>query len=371
MGLADFIEENSWAIIDEAEAFAKTQLRDGAKLDSATLRDHLPQILKAIVQDLRTSQTAAQQQAKSEGQAPKTKGPESAATSHGRLRATNGFGVNQMAGEFRALRASVLRLWSADKELSVSSIEDMIRFNEAIDQALAESLTEFTREVQGWQNLFLGALGHDLRGPLSAITLSADMLVEQVQDAACQKHVNRIAVGAAHMHKLLDELLDYSKIQLGKGIIIERRPCDLRDAVEEELELLRAALPGIPIRLESSGPAPGRFDVVRVREAVHNLVTNAAKYGIEGKEVTVGLVVEPPYVRLSVSNYGAPLSEEQLNSMFDPLRRGTQKASTGERASLGIGLFIVREIVSAHGGAIRAFSEDGKTTFQATLSQHG
>jgi hypothetical protein len=142
--LADFIEANSTRIVDAAEDFARTQLTPGMQLDAAALRNHIPLILAAFVRDLRTPQTPGQQRVKSEGRAPAPGGPESAAAGHGRMRAQDGFGVNQMVAEYRAMRASVLRLWTADRALTADSIEDMVRFNEAIDQALAESLVEFT-----------------------------------------------------------------------------------------------------------------------------------------------------------------------------------------------------------------------------------
>jgi hypothetical protein len=140
MRLADFIQANMQRILDDAVDFAITQAPSGAQLDMKRLRNDIPLILRDIVADLRTPQSQAQQRAKSLGQAPPNGGPESAATSHGRSRAHDGFGVNQMIAEYRALRASVLRLWAADQALATGSVEDMIRFNEAIDQAVAESL---------------------------------------------------------------------------------------------------------------------------------------------------------------------------------------------------------------------------------------
>jgi hypothetical protein len=158
MRLADFIEQNASTIVDEAEVFARTQAPSGVQFSSAALRNDIPRILAAIVLDLRTTQSAAQQHTKSQGQAPLQDGPESAASRHGRVRAKDGFEVNHMIAEFRALRASVLRLWAADVALREESVEDIIRFNEAIDQAVAESMVDFTKEVESWRDIFLGVL---------------------------------------------------------------------------------------------------------------------------------------------------------------------------------------------------------------------
>jgi hypothetical protein len=135
--LADFIEINAETILDGAEAFAGTQAPVSAQLDSEALRDHIGEILTAVVLDLRTLQDATQQRAKSEGRGNNLAGKNSAASTHGRLRAKSGFNIDQMVAEYRALRAAVLRLWAADKILDEASIEDMVRFNEAIDQSVA------------------------------------------------------------------------------------------------------------------------------------------------------------------------------------------------------------------------------------------
>lgn len=110
MRLADFIERNAREILEDAVAFAETQAPDNVEFSAKQLRNHLPQILQAVVDDLRSPQTDSQQLAKSHGLAPLKPGPESAASYHGRTRAIAGFGLNQMVAEYRALRASVLAM---------------------------------------------------------------------------------------------------------------------------------------------------------------------------------------------------------------------------------------------------------------------
>lgn len=367
MRLADFIQANTERILDDAVEFAITQTPDGVTFDRKTLRNDIPLILRAIVLDLRTAQSPAQQRAKAEGRAPERAGPESAATSHGRSRADDGFGVNQMIAEYRALRASVLRLWAADEALVTASIEDMIRFNEAIDQAVAESLLEFSRTVESWRHVFLGALGHDLRGPLSAVIGTAELLADSTRDTPHERQVGRILSGGVQLGRLVDGLLDYSKSTLGGGMVLQRCECALGDVVAEEVELLHASLAGAAIALEVEGDTRGDFDDARIREAIHNLVTNAAKYGDVGAAIGVSVVGRAGQVVVSVSNAGAPLSGDALNALFDPLRRGSQAANKGEHTSLGLGLFIVREIARAHGGEVVADAAQGRTTFVITL----
>lgn len=366
MRLATFIEQNAEQILRGAEEFARTQMPPGAPLDSKAMRNHIPQILASVVKDLRTRQSAAQQHEKSLGHAPIPSG-ETAARTHGRTRAQDGFDVNQMVAEYRALRAAVIRLWAEDQDLVANSIEDMTRFHEAIDQAVAESLAEFTREVEAWRQVFLGALGHDLRGPLSVVVCYADMLSMSTENSPYAKQVSRIVSGAEHMRKLLDELLDYSRSQLGMGMVLRRSECDLAKELQEEVESLRTILPQANLNFVANGPVEGQFDCVRIREAIHNLVANAVKYGDESSDVVVSVASDSKWVQIAVKNFGQPLKDSFAKSMFDPLRRGEEKATIGESTSLGLGLFIVREIANAHGGAVTASSTYGETTFELCL----
>ena len=141
MRLSEFILRDMEAILAQWEAFAATQLPAAANMNSLALRDHAQGILRAVATDLLTSQTAEAQAEKSKGRAPRLfDAPETAAQTHALLRAQSGFDINQLAAEYRALRASVLRLWTNACQPDVPHLEDMIRFNEAIDQALAESI---------------------------------------------------------------------------------------------------------------------------------------------------------------------------------------------------------------------------------------
>ena len=363
MRLPDFIQANMQRILDDAVDFAITQAPEGAQLNHKRLRNDIPLILRDIVADLRTPQSAAAQRDKAQGHPADGTGPESAASSHGRSRADDGFGVNQMIAEYRALRASVLRLWAADQALSGDAIDDMMRFNEAIDQAVAESLLEFSRTVESWRNVFLGALGHDLRGPLAAVVGTAELLADTAQGTPHAHQAARILSGGQHLSRLVDGLLDYSKSTLGAGMQLQRTACDLGEAVAAELDLLQTALPEAPLRLQVQGATHGYFDDARIREAVHNLVTNAAKYGERAAPIDVTLTGDARSVRIAVSNAGQPLSSDALHALFDPLRRGSLPANKGEHASLGLGLFLVREIAIAHGGDVAAHVDEGVTTF--------
>ena len=369
MRLADFIDANVEPILSAAEAFAATMLPASSHMDAEALRDHMPMILVAVAKDLRSAQTSNEQLAKSLGQQPSIHGaPETAAQTHALLRAKAGFDISQLVAEYRALRASVLSLWfDSGKMGNAQTQDDLVRFNEAIDQAVAESVTYFTAEMDRWRHVFLGVLGHDLRGPLNAILLTAEVLSKMTTEAPLERHTVRLIQSGKRMKTLLDDLLDFSRASLGLGLSLHRTPVDLASVCTEEIELLRTALPDAEISFRSEGETAGSFDGSRVREALGNLVSNAARYGTKKTVIDVALVGDDHHMRLSVTNTGEPIPMENVQALFEPLRRARPLDELAESANLGLGLFIVREIAKAHGGEITVTSSGGTTVFSLML----
>lgn len=368
MRLADFIDANTDAILSDWEAFARTLLPASAGLDVAALRDHAAQILREVVLDLRTSQTQSEQIAKSRGEhAGLPHGATTAAETHGLLRATGGFTLQQLIAEYRALRATVLRLWAEKHKPGPDTLSDMTRFNEAIDEAVAESVDFFALENERWRNVFLGVLGHDLRGPLNAILLTSRLLAQLIDGDPVSEMTGRLIRGGERMRQLLDDLLDYSRASLNLGIPIAPAGMELARACEEEIELQRVAWPANVIELTTEGQTQGTWDASRLKQALGNLIANAAKYGDPGARITVRLVGHDDKVVLSVENAGPAIAAGRMQTLFEPLRRGTQRHGETERTSLGLGLFIVQQIVEAHGGEVAVSSMAGRTAFNVTL----
>ena len=363
MRLPEFLALHRDRIVDEAERFATTLLPHAAH-DRALLRDHIPLILDAFVEDLLLPQTRAEALAKSEGNAPRIDAPQTASETHGMLRAQSGMDIEQLVAEYRALRATVLRLWSDEYANDSNTVDDMIRFNEAVDQAIAESVAYFTAEVERWRAIFLGVLGHDLRGPLNAIVLTAQVLSRETRDSRASSHAAVLLRSGQRMASLLDDLLEYNKTSLGIGMLLRRAETDLVAACRQEIEILRASLPTHDIQLLDAEPAVGSFDASRVREALGNLINNACKYGTQGVGVVVRVQDEGSVVRVSVENAGPPLSEDEVARLFEPLQRGGHVAAND---NLGLGLFIVRQIARAHGGDVTVRSEGGRTNFSMVL----
>jgi signal transduction histidine kinase len=372
MRLAEFIRRDMEAILADWEAFAATLLPAAAGMTPLALRDHAQHILEAVAKDLTTSQTREAQSEKSKGRAPKAAGAsQTAAETHAVLRARTGFDINQLVAEYRALRASVLRRWMDTGPLDQLGMEDVIRFNEAIDQAVAESVGHFHTKVEQTRNLLLGMLGHDMRSPLNTILTTSSYLAalnagEQVSVSAA-----RLIRSGAAMQALLDDLVDFNRTKLGLGVKVVPSDIDLAAVVTDELEQLRGAHPSRRIELAVSGDSRGRWDGARMQQLVRNLVSNAIRYGSPDMAVRVALRGDEAEVRVEVTNSGLTIDPSALSELFDPLKRGSAHDDNHDASgSLGLGLFIVREIAKAHGGEVEARSDGGETTFAVRLPRH-
>jgi signal transduction histidine kinase len=369
MRLADFILRDLEAILIEWEAFAATLLPAAADMDSQALRDHSEQILRAVCKDLETSQNDEQREHKSKGLAA---GPidarNTAAETHALLRARGGFDVNQMTSEYRALRASVLHLWAKACEPSDIFVPDMLRFNEAIDQAVAESVAFFNAQIEKERNLLLGMLGHDMRGPLQVIQLTARSLSKANAATDVPTAAARLLKSSASLKVLLDDLLDFNRTKLGLGITISPASVDLAEAFSAEIEQLRVAHPGRSIGLEVNGAVRGVWDINRLNQLLGNLVVNAVKYGAFSSPVRIVLEGLPAEVRFAVHNHGPKVEQSMLAQIFEPLKRGSDNQFvSGTEGSFGLGLYIAREIAVAHHGDISAKSDENETVFIVRL----
>jgi signal transduction histidine kinase len=370
MRLADFIRRDMEAILAAWESFATTLTPAATGMSSLALRDHAQQILLAIAADIAQPQTRTEQSEKSLGRAPRLLGaPETAAETHAVLRAKSGFDINQMVSEYRALRASVLRLWTDDCLPAAPHADDVIRFSEAIDQAIAESVAFFSRHAEQSRNLLLGMLGHDLRSPLNTILTTAEYLAELNADDRVSKAASRLIRSGASMKSLLDDLVDFNRTKLGLGINVVPAVADLAELFGDELDQLRGAYPGREFRLELDGDTRGRWDGARLQQVLRNLVTNALRYGTPGSPVRILVTGEASEVRLEVRNQGPAIEQASMDRIFDPLQRGTAHPDPTADApgGLGLGLYIVREVAHAHGGEVTAQSSDGETSFAVRL----
>ena len=372
MRLADFIEGNTETILAEWVAFAETCGPLAEKMDTVALRDHASAMLQSIVIDLRTPQSAREQTDKSRGLAtPALDAAETAAEVHGAGRAESGFTVGEMVSEYRALRASVIRLWTkASGTLTGADLEDLMRFNEAIDQSLAESISRYTEDVDRSKDMFVAILGHDLRSPLGAIlTASRFMLDDGELPEPSQSLTASIARSAARMNAMVGDLLDFTRSRLGSGVPIARAPMDLAKEAANAVDEARAAHPERVFKLNVSGDLRGSWDSARIGQVLANLLGNAVQHGARDSTISVTARGESADVVVQVHNRGPEIPAQHLPGLFSPFKRIQADGTAGDAwSSLGLGLHIVERIVTAHGGSMDVKSSvEGGTFFTVRL----
>jgi signal transduction histidine kinase/CRP-like cAMP-binding protein/ActR/RegA family two-component response regulator len=364
--LSGFIKEHMDEIVAEWEAFARTLPPAAATMTSLALRDHARPILQAIANDIQSDQAGTQPLDQS--------GNGTAATTHGALRHLSGFNLLQLGSEYRALRASVIKLWRSHlaKEHH-GALDDLTRFNESVDQALAESIASYADELARSRDTFLAILGHDLRSPLSAVSMSGHYLSRAGMLAGQQElqAVARIQRGAAKMDAMIRDLLEYTKTRLGRGIPIAREACNIGRICEAALDEMKAGHPDRAFRLQTSGELGGSFDSARLQQVVANLLNNAVQHGSRDSPVILEAQGAPDAVTVRVQNYGPLIPSDALQVIFNPLVQvPSDVPGTDDRdsSSLGLGLFIARNIVLGHGGTLEVESSDAAgTVFTARL----
>lgn len=365
MRLPDFILKNLEPILQAWEDFARTIQTPSASLDREGLRDHAEQMLRAIVIDLRTSQTVHEQNAKAQGHAPQNQ-EESPAETHAVTRLMAGFTIDQMVSEYRALRTSVLSQWLKQiRDGTPLDVDDMNRFHEAIDQALAESIASYSRAVEASRNVFLGILGHDLRTPLGAILLGADMLRRSEGiGARATKVATQIYTSVRRASQIVGDLLDLTRCQMGPGIPVKKAVIDLAPLCESIVEEIRAFHPKAKLLFEAKAPVLGEFDGSRMEQVFSNLISNAVQHGDLRFPIKVELVVSEDSVVFTVHNNGEPIPEDVLPFIFNPMGRFSQRSviDHGPTEGLGLGLYIASEIVASHEGLIDVVSDSERGT---------
>jgi signal transduction histidine kinase len=372
MSLAVFIQENTPQIISEWESFARSLIPASNDMTPLALRNHIKQILVFIVKDMESPQTGPEQIQKSHGEgAQKNKIGPSAAETHAALRMAGGFNMDQMVSEYRALRASIIKLWSVEqKEVSIADIQDLTRFNETIDQALTESISHYAGKLADSKDMFLGILTHDLRNPLTTILMSTQ-LIPQIGPLNERQGVlvEQVIDSSARIDEIVSHLLDITRARFGSGLPVLRAPMDIGFVGRQLVDEARIAHPDRKFILDISGETEGEWDKARIGQVFSNLLGNAAQYSFKDTPIKIIIKGTPNEVALSVHNEGLPIPANKIAGIFDSLVRVTAEDKENNKeqtTNLGLGLFITREIVMAHGGVLEVTSsEKGGTTFTA------
>jgi len=358
--LQTFISENVEAIVSEWETFARTLTPSSEGMTSHALRDHILQMLDFIVKDMVSSQTPKEQTRKSKGE--KSRVPEvTASETHAALRLAGGFDIEQMVSEYRALRASVLKLWGRTKpSMDGEDLESLTRFNESVDQVLAESVRYYTQEIRHSKAIVSEILSHDIRDPLQTVTLSTQLLLHTANLTERQVSIAKgVLEGADRIGTLVENLLDVTRARFGSRVPLARSPMDLGFVAQQVVDELQAAHPTRHINLDTSGDLSCEWDKARIGQVFSNLLGNAMQYGFKDTPIWVSIKGAPDAIRMDVNNDGPQIPSDKMETIFDPLARAdSARGNKPVRRNLGLGLFITREIVQAHGGEIQVSSSE-------------
>lgn len=358
--LAAFITENVEAIVGEWEVFARTLTPAADGMTSLALRDHIRQMLDFVVKDMASSQTPREQAGKSRGEKSRLLDA-TASEIHAALRLAGGFDMEQMVSEYRALRASVLKLWGRTTPLmDGEDLESLTRFNEAIDQVLTESVRYYAREIVHSRDVVAGILSRDVRDPLQAVRLSTRLLLHTADLTQRQVSIAEGALESAdRIGAVVDNLLDVTRARFGGGSFIVRSPMDAGLVARQVIDELRTAHPTRPIEMDVSGDLGCEWDKARIGQVFSNLLGNAIQHGFRDTPIWVSINGISDAIRVEVSNDGPPIPSGKMDTIFDPLARaGATLSNKPARRNLGLGLFITREIVQAHGGEIHGSSSE-------------
>ena len=227
-------------------------------------------------------------------------------------------------------------------------------------KTLADRATKFHQEM-------LAIVGHDLRSPLGAVFAGAELLEEHLrEDPAAARPIRAIKNSAMRMTRIIEQLLDVTHARLGTGIPVERRDTQLQPVAAAVVEELALAYPKQRFELRGDVDVHGMWDPDRLGQVISNLSSNAMQYGLVGEPIVIELACTATTASIAVTNAvrTAPIAPEAIATLFEPYRRG---ATAGYAQGLGLGLYIVHEIVRAHRGHIAVESTMAGTTFKVIL----
>ena len=249
-----------------------------------------------------------------------------------------------------------------DRQVLLSKVNVFVELYTQRKQMAAQ--LEALQQALHINDMFTAVLGHDLRNPLSAITSGAGLLRRLSSDAKIQSVSQRMEASAHRMARMVEQLLDVARIR-SEGLTLQLQQTDYAELCRGIVDELVSAAPERRVELEVHHDVRGRADVDRLSQVISNLVGNALQHGTPGHPVTLRVDgASPEQILIQVKNQGS-IPAEHLPHLFEPFRSGVNGLS---REGLGLGLYIVKRFVDAHGGAVTARSDaTNGTVFELAL----
>jgi signal transduction histidine kinase len=224
---------------------------------------------------------------------------------------------------------------------------------------------EELRETVRFNEIFTGILGHDLRNPLGAIMTAAELALKRDENERLVKPLSRIVTSGTRMARMIDQLLDFTRVRVGAGIPLAPRPLDISSVVRQVMDELDDTHPDCTLHFEHAGDTNGVWDADRLSQVFSNLVANAVQHGDLEHGVSVRVDgTHAAQVLVEVRNMGR-IPQEILPRVFEPMTGVSPRRENTQ--GLGLGLFISQQILRAHGGRIDVQSSEHGTTFTVSL----
>lgn len=237
-----------------------------------------------------------------------------------------------------------------------------------------EPASFYTKKLDHSRNLFLGILGHDLRNPLGAARMSAELTLRMGTTNLNERQtmlISQVVDSMDRATEIVTHLLDLTRARLGAGLPVVRELMDMGFVGKQLVDEMRVMHPGRTFTLDITGNTAGEWDKPRIGQVFSNLLSNAVQYAFRKSPISIVIKGLPEEIILSVHNEGVPIPRELMGRIFDSLMRGEEEAASDNEPgslNLGLGLYITKEIVLAHAGTIDVTStEDGGTTFTVRL----
>lgn len=278
--------------------------------------------------------------------------------------------LGDVIAELLSLQRIVVQLWLDSGMTEDWPKSDFMAFVARMDDAIRQCIDAYNERVARMRELFLGALGHDLRSPLSAVVVGAEYLLKSEKlEAEPLKVAVRIRNAAARMQGMLDDLVDFTRTRLGHRLPVTLHRMNLSAVVEQSVSEIAAVHPDTQVKTLLDGDLWGEWDESRLQRLLVNLLGNAALYGRAGTPVEVEARGTEQAVELQVRNQGDPIPADVAARIFDPLVRGLARGEDRRmrHKGMGLGLYICREVARAHHGQISVVSTDSGTAFVVTL----
>ena len=197
-------------------------------------------------------------------------------------------------------------------------------------------------------------VSHDLKNPLTAIRMASDFLSRGERTAKEQQLLRHIGQSSERAQRMIADLLDFTQARVGQGIIIKALPLDLHDVIHRAVDELRVAFPNATLEHHAEGSGDACLDADRVQQIIGNLVANSVAYGDPLRPIRITSRLGANGCEVAVHNHGAAIPEALLAGLFEPMTRGTDQGS--DVRSVGLGLYIVRELARVHGGDVAVSS---------------